>query len=228
MKITIIDGCPDTNEAAAFGAYLDETVSLLESSGHLVVRLRLAKMRLRHCTGCWSCWVKTPGRCAQDDDTATIIREYLGADLVLFSTPLRLGFMSALSKTLLDKLVALFLPHIELHRGEFVHALRYDAYPDLGCILHAGELEDDDLKNTTEYFRRYAFHFRTAPVIEADTGRSPKEISDAIDGIQRLSASEEGQHLGPPRRPHRGLHTRRAEHGGGALPQRRLAPQGRG
>jgi multimeric flavodoxin WrbA len=157
-------------------------------------------MQLRLCSGCWSCWVKTPGRCPQKDDVPAVLREYVASDLVLFATPLRLGFLSALTKTMLDKLVVLFLPHIEIFEGEFIHSKRYDRQPALGCLLHAGEYDPEDLEITTEYFRRYAFHFQTKLVIEATTEQPPKEISDAIDHLQRLAESEEGQHRHSARR----------------------------
>jgi multimeric flavodoxin WrbA len=187
MKITILDGGAGSNEAdgesARYAAYLEDVIARLESSGHRVRHFRLAELKLRSCTGCWSCWLKTPGRCPQKDDTATVIREYLDSDLVLFATPLRLGFLSALTKKMLDKLVTVFLPHIEIFRGEFVHAKRYDRYPALGCLLHAGEYDAQDLEITTEYFRRYAFHFQTELAIAAHTKQAPKEVLDAIDDL---------------------------------------------
>jgi multimeric flavodoxin WrbA len=187
MRITIIDGGAGSNEtdgeSARYAAYLEEVIARLESSGHRVRRFHLAELTLHSCTGCWSCWLKTPGHCPQKDDTATVIREYVDSDLVLFATPLRLGFLSALTKTMLDKLVTLFLPHIEIFSGEFVHSKRYDRYPALGCLLQAGEYNAEDLEITTEYFRRYAFHFQTELAIAANTNQSPKEVLDAIDDL---------------------------------------------
>jgi len=187
MKVTIIDGGAGSNEtegeSALYAAYLEDVIAQLESSGHRVRRFRLAELKLHSCTGCWSCWLKTPGHCPQKDDTETVIREYVDSDLVLFATPLRLGFLSALTKTMLDKLVNLFLPHIEIFRGEFVHSKRYDRYPALGCLLHAGEYDAEDLEITTEYFRRYAFHFQTELAIAANTNQPFKEVLDAIDDL---------------------------------------------
>jgi multimeric flavodoxin WrbA len=187
LKITIIDGGAGSNEtdggSARYAAYLVEVIAGLESSGHRVRRFRLAELKLRSCTGCWSCWLKTPGLCPQKDDTAAVVREYVDSDLVLFATQLKLGFLSALTKTMLDKLVTLFLPHIEIFRGEFVHSQRYDRFPALGCLLHAGEYDAEDLEITTEYFRRYAFHFQAELAIAANTNQSPKEVLDAIDNL---------------------------------------------
>jgi multimeric flavodoxin WrbA len=187
MKITVIDGGAGSKaldeDSTRFAAHLDEVITRLESSDHLVRRFRLADLKLQACTGCWSCWLKTPGRCAQKDDAAIVIRAYLDSDLVLFATPLRVGFVSASTKTMLDKLVTLFLPHIEIFRGEFIHSKRYDGYPALGCLLHAGEYDAEDLEITTEYFRRYAFHFQTELAIVASTHQPPKEVFHAIDGL---------------------------------------------
>jgi multimeric flavodoxin WrbA len=183
MRITIIDGDPDSANntgGAPYRTYLSETIGLLAANGHDIRHLRLAEMTVHLCTGCWSCWVKTPGRCPHKDDTATVIKTYLDSDLVLFATPLRLGFVSALMKAMLDKIVALFLPHIEIYQGEFIHSKRYETYPALGCLLHPGDFDEEDAAITTAYFQRYAFHFQTALALTADTTHSPKEVSDAI------------------------------------------------
>jgi hypothetical protein len=206
MKITIVDGgagLAHCNPEAAYRAHLAETIALLRSSGHEVRCFALAEMKLLACSGCWSCWVKTPGRCPQKDDFPALVREYVASDLVVFATPLRLGFVSALTKTMLDKLVVLFLPHIEIFEGEFIHSSRYDRHPALGCLLHAGEYDAEDLEITTEYFRRYAFHFQTELTIEASTQQPPKELSDAIRHIQRLAENEQGKHRDSASRPPR-------------------------
>jgi multimeric flavodoxin WrbA len=232
MKIAIIDGGAgsiETDGSFGYAAYLQETVGRLRSSGHQVRHLRLAELKLQLCTGCWSCWIKTPGRCPHQDDTTTVIRAYVDSDLVLFATPLRLGFVSARTKTILDKLVTLFLPHIEIFRGEFIHSRRYDRYPLLGCVLHAGTTYDAaDLEITTEYFRRYAFHFQTELAIAANTSQPCKELVDAIDRLQRLSPDDAGKHRDPDRRSPRGFRKERRGHGRASLPEQPLPPPGRG
>mgnify|MGYP001766637926 CR=1 FL=1 len=64
MKITILNGNP---QPSPFDAYLAELAALLEFRAHSVNRLDLRSIPLRHCIGCWGCWVKTPGICSCQD-----------------------------------------------------------------------------------------------------------------------------------------------------------------
>jgi len=180
MRVTLIDA-GSAEPGGRYDAYMGDLLQQLERRGHAVDHLRLTQLKLRPCTGCWSCWVKTPGRCAQPDDTSRVLQSYLAADLVVFATPLSLGFVTGVMKELLDKLIPLFCPHIEVYRGECVHTRRYDRYPELGCLLDRHAYDEEDMSLTREYFRRYAFHFQTDLALEADTDLTPEEVCDAVD-----------------------------------------------
>jgi multimeric flavodoxin WrbA len=67
MKITILNGenRPDKTE---LGDYLSEFASELSKLKNSTQIFTLSDMNLKFCTGCWSCWVKTPGVCSQKDD----------------------------------------------------------------------------------------------------------------------------------------------------------------
>lgn len=196
MKVAILDGGAQSVSAhdVDYSRYLGDLVRTMRARGHEVEHIRLGELDLRPCTGCWSCWIRTPGRCPQRDDCAEVTRTYLRSDLVLFATPLRLGFVSALTKVLLDRLVPLFLPQIVLHAGEFVHADRYARYPRVGCVLHRGAYDEDDLRITRALFERYAFHFKSELAVAASTDMPVAEVCDAIDGLQRVTADEARQH----------------------------------
>ena len=182
MKITILDG----NSAEAdrgFDTYISDLIVELQSRGHGIEHSRLSQLKLHLCTGCWSCWIKTPGRCSLKDDGPRVLESYLSADLVLFATPLSLGFVSGVMKKAIDKLIPLFLPQIILYQGECVHAPRYERYPALGCLLHRGEYDEEDVTITREYLRRYAFHFQTDLALDATTDTPMEEVCHAVDRL---------------------------------------------
>jgi len=113
MKITILNGNPDVNNAK-FDNYLKNLSDLLESSNHTVTILKLREWDIKYCTGCFGCWVKTPGECVVPDDTRDIRREYIHSDFVLFASPVIMGFTSALLKKAHDKRIPLLHPYFEL------------------------------------------------------------------------------------------------------------------
>lgn len=219
MDVMIIDGGSSRASERRYDEYLRVLARAARDRGHVMRCVHLAQVELRHCSGCWSCWTRTPGRCAQRDDVPTILEGYLRADLVVFATPLRLGFVSALTKTLLDRLVPLFLPHIVLHEGECVHAGRYARYPRVGCLLHRGDYDARDLEITTAFFERYALHFASDLALVADTERSVSEVCDAMDDLQRLTPDEAGQHRVAPERPRGGVGEDRGAYYRGTLSQ---------
>ena len=75
MRILILDDNPD-NHNSAFDEYVQQVGESLERTGHEVKRLTLRQMDVRSCTGCFSCWLKTPGECIITDDAGAICREY--------------------------------------------------------------------------------------------------------------------------------------------------------
>jgi len=61
MRITVLNGDPEP--ASAFDAYLHEVGTRLSASGHEVTVLELRDLDLKGCSGCFGCWLKTPGEC---------------------------------------------------------------------------------------------------------------------------------------------------------------------
>ena len=95
-----------------------------------IYELDLTKTDIIDCSGCWSCWWKTPGRCI-NKDLDEFYTKYLEADkVVIFSKAVK-GFVSGNLKSLFDRIIPLFLPYVEVSTGESRHVPRYEKYPDI-------------------------------------------------------------------------------------------------
>ena len=126
MKITILNGNPNV-EDSGFDDYLTKLKTVLESRDHTVLILHLRDMDIRYCIGCFGCWVKTPGECSNAaDDTRVVCREFINSGLVIFASPVIMGFTSALLKKAHDRLLPLLTPYVRLFEGESHHVARYD------------------------------------------------------------------------------------------------------
>lgn len=147
MNITILDGNPSPDNIA-FDGYLGGLAEALQSGGHAVTVLPLRDMEIQTCTGCWGCWVKTPGECVAKDDSAEVCRAAIHSDLVLHASPVIMGFYSALLKKAADKMIPLVHPYVTADQGEAHHWARYDRYPLLGLLLQR-EANTDDLEQAT-------------------------------------------------------------------------------
>lgn len=182
MRILMVDGCPAGE--GPFVEYLDILAEGLTGRGHALERFNLREMQLVPCTGCFSCWLKTPGLCVVPDDTDQIRRSFVHADLVLFATPLIMGLSSSLLKNALDKLIPLVLPHLRVVEGEVHHRLRYRKQPRLGVLVgNEGDTTEEDLDIVRTLFERNALNLGGRLAIFGTTSSSKEGLIDAIDRL---------------------------------------------
>lgn len=161
MKITLLNGNPDIRDMP-FDGYIESLEDVLRTSGNEVVNYTLRDMDIRYCDGCFGCWLKTPGECLKKDDMVWVRRSYINSDLVLFASPLKMGFITSTMKKCMDKLIPLVLPYFEIIQGEFHHAKRYDHYPLIGVILQEEKDTDpEDLEINREIFSRNAINLHS-------------------------------------------------------------------
>ncbi len=181
MKIVIING---NDSLKSFDNYLARVHKELTSMGNTVETLKLAKLNLKQCIGCWSCWGKTPGECALKDDSEKVNRAIINSDLVVFASPLKMGFISALLKRSLDRAIPLIHPFMSLREGELHHTPRYEKYP-LICALMAKEKisDEQDLELVERYFHRLKKNFFSEFKLLLTTDTNVAEAADAINNL---------------------------------------------
>lgn len=99
MKIIVLQGSPNQNGSSHLLA--ESFRRGAEEAGHTVELIDVAHSSIHPCTGCIHCGYKGP--CVQKDDMETIRGKILGADMMVFVTPLYYYGMSAQLKTLVDR-----------------------------------------------------------------------------------------------------------------------------
>lgn len=158
MNITILNGELE-NTPNGFSEFL-ESLTKKFNEHHTAVQFNLHEMNLHYCMGCWSCWWKTPGKCAIKDDGEEIFKTVIHSDFVIFASPVIAGFTSSLLKKITDRLIVLLHPYIKLKNGECHHQKRYDSYPDIGLILKKEvDTDDEDLSIIRDIYDRFAINF---------------------------------------------------------------------
>ena len=182
-KITILNGNPG-DRAYGLDSHLEEVGTLLRSRGHQVTAFELRRMDIRHCTGCWGCWVRTPGECVINDDSARICGSVVGSDIVLYASPVIMGFTSALLKKTCDRLIPILHPYLEVVNGEFHHRARYEKYPEIGLILEkSADTDQEDIEIIRDIYSRFSLNLKSELRMVRFTEDSPREVADAIDSI---------------------------------------------
>ena len=180
MRITILNGSPDSGE---LDHYLKELVTVLQEQ-HEVTVFDLRDMDIKYCTGCFGCWVKKPGECVVTDESGDVRRAMIHSDLVLFSSPLKMGFVSALLKKTMDKMIPLIHPYFEVVQDEAHHRGRYEHYPLVGLLLDKGaDGDDEDVAITTDIISRMALNMKSRLAFARLTQDSIEEVAHAADSI---------------------------------------------
>lgn len=102
MKIVVLQGSPNKNGSTSI--LTEHFCNGARSVGHTVDVFDIAHMNIKPCTGCVHCGYEGP--CVTNDDNSVIRESILGADMVVFATPLYYYGMSAQLKTVIDRFCA--------------------------------------------------------------------------------------------------------------------------
>jgi multimeric flavodoxin WrbA len=179
VRITILNGEPDA--ASSFQKYLETLARRLQLLGHAVAALDLRALDLKGCTGCFNCWVKTPGKCAKRDDSATVCRAALDADLLLLASPMVMGFTTALLKRAADQMIPLIHPYFVVEGAEIHHRARYAHYPLFALLLGAGPDSDaEDIEITRTMWSHMARNMKSRLAFTTVADRTPEEVADEL------------------------------------------------
>jgi hypothetical protein len=182
MRITILNGA--TADASPFDTYVHEYASRLGGEGNDVTVLDLREMHLSGCSGCFGCWVKTPGECVKHDDSAIVCRNAVASDLVVFASPLVMGFTNALTKRTADQMIPILHPGLVIEGGEMHHRARYDRYPELALLLDVGPDSDvEDVEITTAIWSRTARNMKSRLAFTAVADRPAEEVAHEFASV---------------------------------------------
>lgn len=162
MRVTILNGNQDPANTT-FDEYLASLGSLFSARGDEAKELKLRDLDIRSCSGCWSCWVATPGQCVHKDDQASVLKALLWSELAILASPLSMGFVSSLLKKSNERFIPLVLPYITLETGECHHPLRYGRSPDLGVLLQPEpDTDEEDVAIVRAIYEREVLNFHSS------------------------------------------------------------------
>ncbi|OQX18595.1 MAG: hypothetical protein BWK76_07095 [Desulfobulbaceae bacterium A2] len=91
---------------------LERFLQGLRDNGVETETVLLIEKTIRPCSGCFSCWTKTPGVCIHKDDMAELLERERQADLVVFAQPLYVFSVPGITKNYLDRRLPMLMPHL--------------------------------------------------------------------------------------------------------------------
>jgi hypothetical protein len=121
----------------------------------------LGEQPVTPCTGCWNCWLKTPGKCVIRDVMDTTRSHYVNSDTVILLLDTAQGFINHKAKAFIDRTIPHYHPYIEIVDGECHHVARYERYPTMVFYYDIGGLTPQEDQLIEDYLYRTAYHFKS-------------------------------------------------------------------
>jgi FMN-dependent NADH-azoreductase len=129
-------------------------------AGATAETLYLKDLNIHECLGCYTCHMKTPGICAIKDDMEIVLKKMLASDILVFATPLYVFTVSALLKTLMDRMMILGDMKIIIANGRTAHPPRFPEKKwQWVLISNAGFPEREHFGALEDTFARFAHAF---------------------------------------------------------------------
>jgi multimeric flavodoxin WrbA len=170
MKITAFNGSP-RGETGNTHIMVESFLKGAKDAGADVENVLLAGKSIRGCTGCFGCWVKTPGKCVIKDDMEKLLEKALSSDVVVFATPLYVDNVTGLMKNFMDRMIPMIEPYFAKdEHGESRHVLRNKNIPKLIAMSNCGFPEQSHFQVLSLLFSRMARNMHSELIAEIYRG----------------------------------------------------------
>jgi putative NADPH-quinone reductase/putative sterol carrier protein len=157
MKILAVNGSP-RGQKGNTDRILQSFLEGARDAGASAETVYLKDKKINHCTGCFTCWSKTPGVCIHRDDMPDLLEKGRRADVLVYATPLYVFTVSGLMKDFMDRFIMPLLKPYIIKRGEhYIHPGRYEnEWPKkLVLISNCGFPERHHFSGLVETFRLF-------------------------------------------------------------------------
>ncbi len=156
MKVLALNSSPRANGQSKTELMMLQLIKGMTEAGALVEVVNLREKRIRNCTGCFTCWTRTPGVCIHKDDMTTdLFPKWLDSDLVIYATPLYHFTLNASLKAFIERTLPLLQPFMRQHEGKTFHPLRFK-HPKV-VFLSVAAFPERDIFDPLSGWVRYIF-----------------------------------------------------------------------
>ena len=142
-----------------------------------ITYIDLTMNTINNCIGCFSCWVKTPGKCIIRDDAVKIYPLLAQSDNLIYVSKIKYGGYDSIMKTYLERTIPIQQAFIRLYHNETHHIQRNVNYKKATIIAY-GDISDLDKKLFEKLISRNAFNmnFESYNIIFTNKDNLEKEV----------------------------------------------------
>jgi putative NADPH-quinone reductase len=134
-NVVVFDGGPRNKNFSKTTFMVNHFCKGAKSAGAHIEYIKLKDMKIKPCTGCFTCWTKTPGKCIFDDDMTDLRLKFRKADLIVFASPLYIFSVTGIMKNFLDRILPNMKPYMLIEDGETKHPHRYPEDKHQGFVV---------------------------------------------------------------------------------------------
>lgn len=159
MKVVAINGSPRM-EKGNTSVILTPFIKGMQDAGAEVELFFTRKLDIKPCLSCFTCWMKTPGKCLQDDDMQMLLLKFSKADIWVIATPVYTDGMTGAMKNLMDRLIPLLDPQMEIVNGHCRHPIREGVKKGkLVLVSNCGFWELDNFDSLVKHIKAICANF---------------------------------------------------------------------
>lgn len=192
MRITAFNSSPRKDRGNTH-VMVREFLAGAREAGAEVENVFLCDHEIKPCTGCYSCWTATPGRCRLTDDMAGLLAKFLASDTVVFASPVYVDNVTGPMKMFMDRLIPVADPHMEADpAGETRHRRNHDRPTRIVAISNCGYPEQSHFQVLRLLYRRMARNLHCELIGEIYRGGGAlltlpiRELRPAVEAYGRL------------------------------------------
>lgn len=164
MKILALNSSPRSRGQSKTELMLSHLVQGMSQAGASVEIVHLRDKKINDCSGCFSCWTKSPGACIHKDDmSGELFDKFRTADMVVYASPLYHYTLNATMKAFIERTLPMNEPFFVPLGNRTVHPVRYP-YPR-AVVLSVAGFHEQEIFGPLSTWANYVFGKRLAAEI---------------------------------------------------------------
>lgn len=135
-----------------------------------------AKPRVKHCIGCFGCWIKTPGICVIKDRTQETPALLAKSNEMIIISRILYGGFSPEVKSVLDRSIGYMMPYFRIINNEMHHTMRYKNPFKLNIYFYGADIEEEE--------KKIALKLAAANAVNLGTGNHEVKFHHSFEHIR--------------------------------------------
>ena len=186
MKILAFNASPRKNHGTT-DIILNHFLTAAKQAGATAKKHYVTDLNINGCTGCFTCWTKTPGKCIHRDDMDWIIPEYGEADIIIFATPIYNRNIIHYLQQMTERFLPTALPW-QVQDGETTrHPERHQRRPQQSILIATAGFPDHQAFTIAKALFPHSLHITLPAAQLLSDPEGAKHMKDFTDAVHQAA-----------------------------------------